>query len=85
MSGQNLHHVKITSRDGLGIFTTVELDGQPVRFVTFVGLSINVDRRVEVTLRMEADVIFEGEAEIIQTWRNRLPWWRRVLALRVRS
>jgi hypothetical protein len=65
-----MHKVKITSPDGMGILTTVTLDGEKLLGVTFVGLSIDLDRNVQVTLRLIADVEFEGDAEVVRQWRS---------------
>ncbi len=69
----NLHHIKITSPDGRGVLTTVSLDGEQMKGVSFVGFAVDVEHNVVVTLALYADVEFEGEAEIIKHWRNARP------------
>lgn len=74
----DLHHIKITSPDGRGVQTTVELDGQPLHGVTVASFTAAVDGMVQVHLTMYADLVIEGEAEIVRSWRQALPWWRRL-------
>jgi len=74
----DLHSIRIKCPDGRGILTTIELDGEPLRGVTVASFEIGVDRMAEVTLTMYADLLIEGEAQIVRTWRQGLPWYRRL-------
>lgn len=74
----DLHRIKITSPDGRGVLTTVELDGEPLKGVSFVNLTVDVHHDVIVTLGLYADLVIEGEARIVRQWRQGLPWWRRL-------
>lgn len=69
-----LHHVKVRCPLGESVFTTVEVDGQEMRGVTFVSFEIGpigYDRKAAVlTLQMYADVEIEGEPEIVKQWRR---------------
>lgn len=69
-----LHHVKITCPQGESVLTRVEVDGQELRGVAFVGFQIGpvgFDRRAAIlTLKLYADLEIEGEAEIVKEWRR---------------
>jgi hypothetical protein len=76
MSG--LHHVRITVPDARGILARIELDGEELRGVSAVSLDFDVDHNAVLTLKLYADLVIEGEAEITKVWRQGLPWWRRL-------
>lgn len=78
MPERGLHHIKITSPDGRGVLTTIELDGEPLRGVTVASFGVGVDGNAYVYLTMIADLVIEGEAEVVAMWRQALPWWRRL-------
>lgn len=73
-----LHTIKVSAPDARGVLTTVTVDGEELRGVTSVGFHIDMDHNAVLTLTLYADLIIEGEAEIIRTWKQGLPWWRRL-------
>jgi hypothetical protein len=75
---KGLHTVKITVPDGEAVLSRVEIDGEPLMGVTAVSFDLGIDRTAQVTLRLYADLLIEGEAQIVKEWRQGLPWWRRL-------
>lgn len=73
-----LHKIKITCPEGRGILSRIELDGEELRGVTAASFSVGVEGMAEVHLTLIADLLIEGEAQIVKTWRQALPWYRRL-------
>jgi hypothetical protein len=74
----DLHRIKVTIPEGRGVLSTITLDDEQLRGVTAASFAVDVNGMARVYLTMYADIVIEGEAEIVSMWRNVLPWWRRL-------
>lgn len=75
---ENFHQIRVTVPEGRGIFGRVEIDGEELRGVTAVAYAVDAQGDAQITLRLFADLLIEGEAAVVLQWRQGLPWWRRL-------
>ena len=78
MSKHELHKIRVEFPDGRAVLGRVTLDGEELRGVSAVSFGMDMEHDPIVTLRLYADLVIDGEAQIVRNWRQGLPWWRRL-------